>query len=528
MEGIPQFAEPLAPYLKSLEEALRMRRVLTLYLLNQLRSADDAAPGHFSASTGHNVDSVKGIPSELGNGNYARYLKALQANINAGNEYDKTCQELSALKRRTQSSSTKHGASPRTEELQSYLSLLRARQEREKVQILQQYLEKLSSMEAAQPDYLTAGEWTKPSDLSPNADSASGSSSETVLPGSCSNVESLLRHLERSVLRAKHKLDDERRKLAQASLAMKQRNLPANATAVSASVRYNALRRVRDELVRWVEGALASVAAAEEDSGPREHPTDQKREDAPISLDDKKLRIQKQYEAYLAARQALLDAVADASRPLPPVESANLPSQSSISLESAGATVVEPPALLTYVDRNLLPLSKAPKAAAAQRSYVSAILAKQKGETCKVLGRLQEESHLLPEYPIVAKQARFRHAVAAISGRRASVAPAPESNPTSEVMDHAEAWAFASSAAGDATSEYVGQKVSEGARSAKSAEDILRDIYATMNREYGATAAPGDEDNRAEEDRTRSRQVGESGYGPWSRLRGTVGMTEDG
>jgi hypothetical protein len=120
--------------------------------------------------------------------------------------------------------------------------------------------------------------------------------------------------------------------------------------------------------------------------------------------------------------------------------------------------------------------------------------------------------------------------VAAISGRRASVAPAPESNPTSEVLDHAEAWAFASSAAGDATSEYIGQKVAEGERSAKSAEDLLQDIYATLNREYDATAAAGDEDIRAEEDKTltsRSRQLGESGDGPWSRLRGTVGMIGD-
>ncbi|OJD23776.1 hypothetical protein ACJ73_04872 [Blastomyces percursus] len=536
--GPPQFAKPILQYTKARQEALEIRQALTIYLKTQIEFVDGSPGSHISLCAPHNATNVKRVPPELNNGLRAQYLKALQANLVAKREYNSVLQEIASQKKDIHSptSAGGEGLEKKGAQFQTYLGLLRSRREHGKIQIFHHYLEELNKMDAGQAGYLGLAKEQATSrqaaqNLVAYANPTSGSAG-----GNRSDVETLLNNLERAVLRAKSQADVEKGLLEK----LKTQHLPEDVKSVPTSKKLAALRRTHAELVRWVEEKLVMSSSIDE-QGPVEDQTAIDASDAENIrvLEETKSLIQEQYAAYVNARKALLSVVSTASQPL--IAGPQTPQRQLQPRENQRNTATPDLTLLfPYVSENLLPLSNAQKAPSMLKCYLSAILAKEKWTTCRMLDRLQEESHLLPEYPILGRQPRFKNAVASINRRSSPLASQSSPNEASEIVTRAEAWSFAGREEREATKRYIEDRINFGTELAGKAEDTLKEMYELMNQDYEeATAAKedkkgGEPDIWAPESRYSRGRGGRHGRlekkpkGPWSGLNGKVGVIGDG
>lgn len=529
---IPPLLEPLAPYVKSRQEALRIRQALTCYL-RSLIIFDDAEP---SNSTSHlalcaptdAVVDVKHIPADL-TGLRKQYLQALQANVAARKRFRAVSEEIGSLR-------LQRAPKPRSEfdepqdpgaDLRDYLLLLRDQRRYTKLQVFQHYLEELQAKEMPGLVDTEAKDDSSPDALLPEGvddGESGGKRSET-------DLEGLMHNLEKAVVRARGQLDREKQLFEKVKAQHDSREETAPGQ-VAPAVKVQALQRTRDELVQWVEERL--VGEGDPDESLVQEPSPEELEEAQQHVEQQKAQIAEQYAAYIQSRRELLDATSRACQPVtvtpkpPPRSTPNEPT-------AEAAAPPNPVDALSYAMENLLPLSKSQKALALQKSYVSGLLAKEKSSTLRALNRLSDESHLLPEYPILARQPRFKHAVSALNSRHSS--RSPEQAQPDEVKSLAEAWTFASEAAATTERDYAQQKLVLGAEVARDARKTLEDVYDTLNQDLdgvlqeGAASEPDTSDIWASEARS-TRGMGKSAApriekrpkGPWSGLNGRVGV----
>lgn len=542
-ESIPPFAKPLAPYIKSRQEALRIRQALTLYLRSHIDFADDDsansnchAQSHLALCAPHDaVVDVKRIPLDL-TGLRKEYLQALQANVAARKKYNCLVENVTTAKLQREGSLVPSETPSVGEEagsgLQTYLAFLRDRRRHAKLQVFRHYLLELKARDAARSEYFELNEDCRSQQVpSPGEFDGGGSDLGGAEDG---GIEGLVHKLERAVIRAKSQLDREKRLLEELK---EKRSLKEQ--EVSPAAKVMALQRTRDELVQWVEEKLVTVSG-NEDSPLQEVPPEEVEESTQL-LEERKEQIRKQYAAYVEARRGLLGAISGACQPV--AAAASTKPQRRITTDNGrNAADSSVPSLdslniLSFASEILLPLSKSQKALALQKSYLSGLLAKEKYTTLRILNRLSDESHLLPEYPILARQPRFRHAVAAISSRSAADAN-NEQNKTDEVVALAQAWAFASEAAQENQKEIVEQKAAMGAEITKDAQQTLKEVYSILNQDLD-DAVQDDQDKEdegtdiwayeARSTRSRGRQTRpeKRPKGPWSGLNGRVGVTGD-
>ncbi|KAF9886659.1 hypothetical protein FE257_011172 [Aspergillus nanangensis] len=516
---------------KPRQEALRIRQALTSYLQSQIIFADDGpdhrnhhAQSHLSLCVPHDaVVDVMRIPSEV-TGLRREYLEALQANVTARREYQATCEQRPP--KQLQGAGVGAGTQPiePSLELQAYLRLLRDRRRHAKLQVFQHYLQEIKTRNTAPLDDFDAREIrgeqvTPPEDLEDGIQNGGKGQDR---------IEELLQNLERAVIRAKVQLNREKKLLEQLKA-----QLPHNADQVAPAMKLAALQRTRDELVHWVEEKL--VSEGDHADGPMEEIPAEEVEESARLLEDQKAQIVERYAAYVDARKRLLDAASRACQPVT-IPSTKPPDRTGDLAKPVPSetTALDPAAVLSMTSEILLPLSKAQRALALQKTYLSGLLAKEKSTTLRMLNRLRDESHLLPEYPLLARQPRFKHAIAALSSRHVSN-PAESSKQTDEVISLAEAWAFASQAAGTAERDYVDQKVCEGSETAEDAEQVLREVYDLLNQDLEETLredpGEGTEENdiwtsQVQPGRMKSHRRDQRPPGPWSGLDGRVGIDE--
>ncbi|KAB8233320.1 uncharacterized protein BDW43DRAFT_276987 [Aspergillus alliaceus] len=517
---IPPFASPLAPYIKTRQEALRIRQALTSYLRSQLTFADDDpdhpnshAQSHLSLCVPQDaVIDVKPIPSEL-TGLRKEYLQALQANLNAKKEYRAVSERH--ISRVSQGGDTAgvgtRAVDPNTE-LKAYLRLLRDRRRHAKLQITEHYFEELKTRNSIKPeDFDNTGSRSKqfalPTDLKEGQnDSSSGD-----------EIESLLHNLERAVVRARSQLDREKSLLEELRAQHETGNGPGN-DGVLPGVKVAALQQTRDALVQWVEEKLMSVGSNEEGLMQEIPPEEIEKSDHLLEI--QKAQVAEQYAAYVDARKRLLDAASRACQPVGTIseQPASHPTKQSKATPEETSSL-EPVELLSFVDDFLLPLSKCQRALALQKFYLAGILAKEKSTTLRMLNRLSDESHLLPEYPILARHATI---------------PTEPTKPD-EVVALAEAWAFASEAAGMNEREYVKQTIEEGIETAQDAEKVLREVYDVLNQDLEEVLRDQGKEGRTDiwaheaqssKSRMRPGGNGKRAKGPWARLDGRIGVTD--
>lgn len=532
---IPPFVKPLAPYVKSRQEALRIRQALTLYLRSLIVLTDDAdtsnqAYPHLAlCGPTDAVEEVKRIPADL-TGLRKKYLQALEVNVAARKEFRAVSEDIAALRRQRSSQTRPEFADPQEPgaDLQDYLLLLRDRRRHSKLQVFQHYLAELCQKEAAEADGIGAGE-------DPNQHLLALQEADTGTPGrngTNADLDDLVHSLERAVVRARTRLDREKQLFETAKARHGSRETEGGGEP-SADAQAHALQRTRDELVQWVEERL--VGEGDPDESLVQDLPPEELEETQRLLEDQKQQIADQYAAYLQARRDLLDA---ASRACQPRTVTSKPSPRPTYRNEIPVQEIQPPDpvdVVSYASETLTPLSKSQKALALQKSFLSGLLAKENSTTLRTLHRLRDESHLLPEYPILARQPRFKHAVAALNARNS--AQSSNRKESDEVVRLAEAWAFAASAAATNEREYVQQKVALGTEVARDARNTLGEVYGTLNQDLDEVmaedAGQGTDasDIWASEARstrgpsnTSSARLDKRWNGPWSRLDGRVGV----
>lgn len=525
---VPAFAKPLTPYIKPRDETLRIRQALALYLRAQIEFQNDTPQSHVSLCAFHNVTSAKRVPPELGNGLRAQYLKALQANIIARKEHGELLNDVKTLSEQLSGCSTREQQGTRGRELQTYLSLLQGRQQKKKAQICHHYLEKLNSRDEARVDYL---------DMEKEIQNISVAFQALAIndkgPGNSGNhPDTMLHELERAVILTKAQAENEKRAFEE--LKAQSSVLRTEERGISPNAKLNALMRTRDELVQWIEHTLASTGMEDaslieddQDRGDADHA------DSRIIQERLKTEIEQQYEAYVSARRKLLEAASSiASSPL---KSPTKPVPRKLQEQEPSRSSPDLTFVFPYAHENLSPLLKAQKSTTVHKSFLSAILSKERWNAGKALERLQNESHLLPEYPIPARQQRSQPAAAALHPRTGVGSSDLAQSGESEIVIHAEAWAYASNAAHNTTKDHVNRQLAIGTEMTRSAEKTLRDIYDTMNQEYdgnitqqGATKAIEEDiwttDTGVSKNKRIAGGLARRPKGPWSGLNGKVGV----
>ncbi|KAA8650524.1 uncharacterized protein ATNIH1004_003211 [Aspergillus tanneri] len=499
--------------------------LLSLQISPTLPNHDNAdhpglhAQSHLSLCEPHDaVVDVKRISPGL-TGLRREYLQALKANVEARREYQALTERVASCKNPPVETAN---SDPRLD-LQAYLRLLRERRQYAKLQVFQHHLQQLKSRDIPSPE-----------DFDPNTSRRQHLGLPEEFEEEKQNghlaeegIEELVHKLERAVIRAKAQVDKEKKLLE----GLKAKQPPPE--DISPAVRVAALQRTRNELVKWVEEKLVSVGSNED--GPMQEPPADEIEESARLLEEQKAQIMERYGAYVEARKRLLDAASRACQPIAN-GSKKLPERApeTVQVPAEEAPSLEPVDVLGYTTDILLPLSKAQRALAMQKFYLSGLLSKEKTTALRMLNRLRDESHLLPEYPILARQPRFKHAVAAINYRH-STNPTEPAKPD-ELVALAEAWAFASDAAGTNEREYVEQKVAEGSETVQDAQQLLRELYCIVNQDLdetrrGSYDAENEESdiwaNEAQSTRLRGRtnwNDRRQPKGPWSRLSGKVGV----
>lgn len=531
--SIPPFAQPLAPYLKTRQEALHIRQVLTSYLRSHIIFADNDAEhpdchaqSHLSLSVSDNaVTDVKRIPADL-TGLRREYLQALQANVTARKQHQQISEKLDTLN--SEGSKLPGSSSPDSSlELQAYLRLVRDRRRHAKLRVFEHYFNALRARDTPRPEDFENQEgqeqFTLPENLGDDGQDNGAAGGD---------VEELVHKLERAVIRAKSQLDREKELYAElkARNASEGNRVETSAPAVKAA----ALQQTRDELVQWVEDKLVGTGNGEEDPV-EDLPAEEIEESARI-LEEQRVRILEQYRVYTETRKRLLDAAARACQPVSTASTKSPPRPPELKgLPTDETLPVEPLEVLSYASNVLHPVSKSQRSLALQKFYLTGLLAKEKSTTLRALNRLRDESHLLPEYPLLARQPRFKHAAAALNSRQATKQQDPVKQ--NEIVDMAEAWAFASAAAGSNEKEYVEQKVADGNESADHAQQELQMVYNLLNQDLEEALKDEQGDNQKDDDlwthearstrsQARMSRSEKRPKGPWTRLNGNVGVAD--
>ncbi|RDW90675.1 uncharacterized protein DSM5745_02450 [Aspergillus mulundensis] len=527
---IPPFAKPLAPYIKSRQEALRIRQALTRYLRSHITFVDNdpehpdyLSQSHLALCVSDNaVSDVKRIPTEF-TGLRKEYLEALQANVAARKQRQSIADKVSA--QRSGGTGTGRPFPDSSSELQAYLRLVRDRRRHAKLQVFEHYLHELQNRNSLRLEDFENQDGRNQTALLEEFEVENEGNG--AVPG---DVEELVHKLERAVIRAKSQLDQEKRLYAE----LKARAVTEGSRTEEPvpSVKAVALQKTRDELIQWVEDKLVGSGNSEEPPM-RELPAEEIEESARI-LEEQRVRIIQQYAIYTETRKRLLEAAARACQPVS--TASTKPSPRTLDhrpSSSEEAPPIEPLQVQSYASDVLHPVSKAQRALALQKFYLSGMLAKEKSTAMRMLNRLSDESHLLPEYPILARQPRFKHATAALNNRNAASQADPAKQ--DEIVNMAEAWAFASSAAGSGEKDYVEQKVEDGNERADRAEQELQKVYSLLNQDL-EEALEGEQDQknsdiwaheaRATRSSARLARAEKRSKGPWSRLNGMVGVAD--
>ena len=515
----------------SLEETVKIRRLLTLYLASLITFPDER-PSHFQLCNPETALEVKSIPREV-IGLRRQYLKEVQANIKARHDYqDLLAQRAGPDETGEDVADVGDGLA----RLETHLRLLQLRKRREEVQITQHYLEKLKETNPAKD----GGFHFKQHPIDEDVTTASLQTPLEIDDGSTGrdSTEALMKKLERAVIRAKYQLEREERLLAE----VKARHPKDSSTDQDndPGPRLNALAATRDELVRFLEEKMSSDSIEYDNSA---HSAVENGAVSALDREQVQEEIQAEYEKYLTARRRLLDVASIAL-------SASGGSGSHDTLYGKDTEVVDnrvgaplpaitQPALsaLPFVGEQLLPLLRNQRAHALQRSYTSKVLNTERRKALDSLDLLADESHLLPAYPIMARQARFKNVVSALGGPKKPDHAMVDAEDTDEMIKRVEAWEFAAEEASKAGDGFVMDKVNYGNERLDGAEGSLALLDKLLGKDPQKLAAAGHGGDEAdiwleaagadtENAQNRRARPIQQESGPWVGLNGTVGLAD--
>ncbi len=471
------------------------------------------------------VIEVKNLPKEIV-GIRRQYLREVQANVAARKRYDGY---LAGNISKNASDDTNDFAKSSPTRLEVHLRLLQMRKRHEELRITRHYLDKLRETDPAKNGHLHlkthqngevhVQELVIPSS-EPENEFASGAS-----------TQALTRELEMAVIRAKHQLEKEKQLLADIKA---QREPEAPSGLGGQTSRLLALSATRDELVRWLDEKLSQAGTEDGTVDPKD--AIENAED-PVDYARMYEQIQAQYEKYIEARKKLLSVAAIAtSTSIPPQSQETTVNINAESSKTTSNMLAQPTfSTLPFISEQLLPLLQAQKSSALQRSYATRLLTTEKSAALESLEWLADESHLLPAYPIMARQERFRHAAALMGPRKLERAMTDDE--LDEPVRRVEAWAFAAKEASSAREEFVGERVGYSSERLEGAENNLAELSALLRRTSSEEESRQRGERDADEDvwleevgaqgpKPRRARQGQREKGPWAGLNGKLGVED--
>lgn len=537
---LPQVATSLIPYIRTRQEALRIRRTLTVYLTSQLKGVDSLKGSSLALVAPAESVHLSRIPAEL-SGLRKAYLKELRLNITASKDFQALATQSHA-RADPESSSGPISTANRTLDnsgdsvLHTYLPLLRQRQRYEKLGILQDYLDVLAGKCAAKADYLDIRRIQKDAPPLPQVQTETGGRSDRDLSGSSSNtVDELVIRLEKAVLRARHNLEKEKKLLADLQLRQQStKDSTHSGTLPGGGSRYQALSQTWDELNKWIDGELSNTDCLPNNF--QDKPTGSEIRHSTKDTQQHMVEIKHEYTKYLQARRMSLAAVVEATSPMPPSLSVDhrLHSQKDGSQTETVNGALLP--ALPYLNAHVLSPLNLQKSITQQRSYITNSLAKEQQATVHVLDRFTDESHLLPAYPFLVTDSRFQHIAAALGSKKPlQVDEQSTSRHQMKTLEMARAWAFAAGAARASTQEVLEDKLADGTEHTRNCHEVLENVRILLGkglRHAGTEEDPASEDEdiwvtgaardpRGRKEKTKLEGT-DSSTSIWYRLRGDV------
>ncbi|KZL86679.1 hypothetical protein CI238_04235 [Colletotrichum incanum] len=444
-KSIQKVQASLEPYIKPREQVAYIRRALALHL----QACGQRGPIQKPLSL---IDpSCRVTPTQAVRGLQKEYLKALDANLKARNEYETTRNEtMTAAPSRPKNVDTR-------DQVEDHIALVKLRQKHQRLQTVQKYLDLLVRQPSASSDFLDLQDIFKDSPPLPNVPkevvsgfSVSPSATETDLCG-------LAGQLEKVVLRAKLLLQREEQLLAE----IRQRTEPM-AGQVSDEAKVHALDATRTELINWIEAELSKASGESDDNAASQRNGFNSRNEQE-TIDQHLAEIKDKYNRYTAARKTVLNIVSEQTQPvLKPGGEGTSGSGRSQSIPTTPTAHL----LTPYLDK-LLSLSREQKGMITQKSHIHTVLAKQTKETRQALDHLAEESQLLPGHPMPGA-GRLK------SGFGEDFSAAMSENPMSS--DRVKPWVFAADSAKIATLEAVAEKIEEGQVALEGSMTALQEV----------------------------------------------------
>ena len=516
---LPHVAEALKPFVRSRQEVLRIRRILSLYLTSHIEGFSSVDLSPISLATIDSNVSVRNIPAHF-TGVRKEFLLALQANAKAKQSYAQVEKEIEFLSNRKLSSDNQHGKNEQSAAVSTYLDLFKARRKHEKLTIFQKYTDQLANKVAAQPSYFTLE--SVASEVGPPPDPLSAiECNESSNEVDDANIRGRVTRLEKALLRANNNLQRENALLAKAKEEHNKVLTSEPARADTHKARIHALHRTHNELVYWMEEQLAKARETEdvpETTAPKDHIVIES------EIEQRMEAIQSMYQDYLDVRRSL---VTLASRPFNPYPLENLKIRKARKTQRAeehrllesdtGASITLP-----YLMEHFMPAADAQEAHLQQQVHIANALSNQDRAWAKSLERLADESHLLANYPMVASEPPFRNSQVASEESKLHSFPFSSSNGNAEdanVLRQARAWAHAGGAAKSAQDATLTLKLQHGEEHASAAKAKLLDLENLLNSD--GPLGEGHEDDIWIE---QSKRKGEKVRGIWAGVEGTIGV----
>ncbi|EQB53360.1 hypothetical protein CGLO_06927 [Colletotrichum gloeosporioides Cg-14] len=461
MDPVPKAIEKiqasLQPYIKPREQVAYIRRALALHL------QACGQPGSIQSPLSLIDASCTITPTKEARGLQREYLRALDANIKARNDYENTRNDTA-----TAPPPRSKIVDPR-DQLEDHIALVKLRQKQQRLQTIQKYLDLLMRQPAASPDFLDLELIFRDSPPLPDVPTAVVNSFTVTNTSATTDLSGLAGQLEKVVLRAKLLLQREEQLLQD----VRQRTGEL-AGQVSDEAKAHALDTTRAELINWIETELSKASGEGEDDS---HSQRNGQPAVKTNIDEKLVEIRDKYTRYTAARKSLLHMVSDETQPI-----------LRPGGEAAGASQSEeiPPAptthlLIPYLEK-LLALSREQKGMIAHKSHVNNVLSKQAKETRQALDHLAEESQLLPEHPMPKPRPRSGFAedfASAVSEKQA-------------MSERVKPWVFAADSAKIATLEAVAEKIEEGQVALEGSMSALQEVDRLLGQNQSEKDAVGE------------------------------------
>ncbi|ROW16095.1 hypothetical protein VPNG_01923 [Cytospora leucostoma] len=505
--------EALEPYIRTREEAERIRRVLAV----NLRSSYENGPqtGLIALAepdcTFKSTSDIRGLQRE--------YLKALHANVKAQKEYQAVSQKHHQAKNEDEvaGSSSLNNA----DRLEEHVATIKLKRKQERLQTVEKYLELLNQKPAASPTFLQPDEIFKEARRLPEVP-------KTVVDGFAVDKESaktdlkaLVSRLERAVLRSKLLLKGEEQLLEE----VKSRST-TSPEKVSDGAKLAALGTTRDELISWMELELGKASGGD-DPQPDKGAADGKREGGVDKqlMDEQLAQIKEKYANYVTARKTLLQLVSESPQPI-----MKPPQQNKDKVRSQTATPAPLSHLHTPYIEKLLILAQEHKASIAQKTLLRDFLSKQAEEAIRTLDHLAEESQLLPNHPVPGASKRDR-----------GFGEGPSEKPSPSIAGRVQPWVSAADSAKLATLVDVAEKIEGGQLALEGSTKYLAEINQLLGRDADQRDGSADEDTMVDDiwlagsqtpgkpTRAKSSSDGvKAKENIWSTLEGSLGLINAG